>query len=341
MSQSGRMIKAAFAVSTLISCLSCNQEDRSEVVVYTSLDRPHSAPIFEAFTKATGITVKAVYDTEASKTVGLFHRLLAERKYPRADVFWNSEVLRTIKLKQEGLLIPYASPDAEGIPKSYKDPEHYWTGFAARARVIFYHKNQISDPPTRIGDLIAEKWKGQVALANPLFGTTNTQFALLTAQEGPKTVIAFCQALKSNDVVIQLGNAQARDAVAAGELPLCITDTDDAWAAIKNGRPVDMIYPDQGVEDSGLLLIPNTVSLIKGGPHPEAGKKLIDFLLSTKVESMLAYSDSAQIPLRPGVDKPPHVKSVKSLKILPTNFEEAALVLKETAEIVETHLLSP
>ena len=82
---------------------SCNQEKaeqqkRKSVTIYTSLDRPHSEPILKKFEEATGIEVKAVYDTEASKTIGLINRLYAEKENPKADVFWNSEVLRTIQL---------------------------------------------------------------------------------------------------------------------------------------------------------------------------------------------------------------------------------------------------
>lgn len=62
---------------------------QQEVVVYTSLDKVFSQPILEAFEKETGITVKAVYDSEAAKTTGMVNRLIAEKNSPRADVFWN------------------------------------------------------------------------------------------------------------------------------------------------------------------------------------------------------------------------------------------------------------
>ena len=58
----------------------------------------------------------------------------------------------------------------------------------------------------------------------------------------------------------------------------------------------------------GTLVLPNTVAMVRGGPHPENAKKLIDYLLSPEVEQKLAAGRSAQIPLHPTVPHPEHVK---------------------------------
>src|SRR4051812_1666855 len=72
---------------------------RPEVVVYTALDQIYSEPILNRFQAQTGITVRPVYDSEAAKTTGLVSRLEAERERARCDVFWNNEIVRTIRLK--------------------------------------------------------------------------------------------------------------------------------------------------------------------------------------------------------------------------------------------------
>ena len=59
-------------------CKSNQQSSQQEVVVYTSLDKVFSQPVLEKFEKQTGIKVKAVYDSEATKTTGLVNRLIAE-----------------------------------------------------------------------------------------------------------------------------------------------------------------------------------------------------------------------------------------------------------------------
>jgi hypothetical protein len=73
-----------------------------------------------------------VYDSEATKTIGLVNRLIAEKDSPRADVFWNAETGKTITLKKKGVLAQYVSPSAADIPGTFKDHEGYWAGFAAR-----------------------------------------------------------------------------------------------------------------------------------------------------------------------------------------------------------------
>jgi iron(III) transport system substrate-binding protein len=96
-----------------------NKESKvEEVIVYTSLDKVFSQPILDEFEKQTGIKVKAVYDSEATKTTGLVNRLIAEKDAPQADVFWNSQTGRTIVLKKKGVLVPYVSPSAAACPRT-------------------------------------------------------------------------------------------------------------------------------------------------------------------------------------------------------------------------------
>ena len=319
-----------------VSFVGCKvKKAANEVVVYTSLDKVFSQPVLEAFEKETGIKVLPVYDSEATKTTGLVNRLIAEKDNPRADVFWNSETGRTIVLKQKGILDKYISPSAAEIPGQFKDPEGYWTGFAARCRILIYNTNLLKkeDPPKSIFELTDPKWKGKVALAYPLFGTTATHAAALFVHLGEKEAQAYYEALKTNGVMITDGNASARDRVVDGTVPIAFTDTDDALVAIKEGKPVDIIWPDKN--GIGTLLIPNTVALIKGGPNPEAGKKLIDFLLSPKVEEMLAHCESGQIPLRLSVKRPAHVPTLGEVKAMSVDYEKVADLMEPSGRFLQ------
>jgi iron(III) transport system substrate-binding protein len=98
-----------------------------EVTIYVSTDRVFSEPILRAYEQQTGVKVNAVYDTEETKSTGLANRLLAEKNSPRADLFWSNEPVRSLVLKKRGVLAPYQSPSANGIPAVFKDPEGYWT----------------------------------------------------------------------------------------------------------------------------------------------------------------------------------------------------------------------
>jgi len=303
---------------------------KREVVVYTSLDRFYSEPILKRFTERTGIVVRARYDTEASKTTGLFNRLIAERRRPRCDVFWNSEVLRTVALKRLGLLEPYDSPNARDIPAAFKDRGGYWTGFAARARIIVYNTNLLTSAsaPRSIFDLAKPRWRGRAAVAYPLFGTTATHAAALFACLGGRRARGYFRSLVENKVLVLDGNALVAKAVARGEAAVGLTDTDDVHALKLDGKPVDFVLPDQGAGQLGALLIPNTLALVRNCPHPAAGKKLVDFLLDPRVEKELAQGRSAQIPVRPvGVRSATRLE-IRRIRAMAFDYEKAADALK-------------
>lgn len=314
--------------------------DGREVIVYTALDQVFSEPILQEFEKRTNIKIKAVYDIEAVKTTGLVNRLLAEKDNPRCDVFWNNEIMRTIALKRKGVLSPYISPSAKDIPAQFKDKEGYWTGFAARARVLVVNTNLVKkeDFPKSINDLLADKWQGQAAMAHPLFGTTSTHVAALFALWGAEEAKSYLAGIKKNGVKIVDGNSVVRDMTAAGEVHFGITDTDDANVGIVSGKPIAMILPDQ--DTVGTFVIPNTVSIINNAPHPEEARILIDFLLSHEVEEKLSQSSSAQIPLHQGM--PAGVKSqltLGNIVALPVDYEKIVDMMDESVSTIQDYFM--
>jgi len=79
----------------------------------------------------------------------------------------------------------------------------------------------------------------------------------------------------------------------------------------------------------------NTVALIRDCPHPDEGKILIDYLLSKEVESKLASCESANMPIRDGVKKPPHVPEFSSIKAMDVDYYEVAKTLDESARFCQ------
>ncbi len=278
--------------------LSCRKgPEREEVVLYCSVDQGVAEPIVAAFEEQSGIKVLARYDTEASKTVGLVQSLRAEADAPTADVFWSSEVFHTIQLAREGLLAAYQGSETKDWPAPFLDPNGRWYGFASRARVIGYHTGRVSasEAPKCLEDVLDAKWKGRLVMASPAFGTTGGDVASWFAHYGVERTREILQRLKANDVRIVSGNSTAVRMVATGQADICFTDTDDIYAGQRNGWPVAMHPLDQG--GKGVLAIPNTAALVKGGPHPEAAQKLMRFLLSETLERMLVQSDSHNSPI--------------------------------------------
>jgi len=296
------------------------------LVVYSSLDREFAEPVLKDLARQAGISLRSKFDVESTKTVGLTNTLIAESVQPRCDLFWNNEILNTIRLKERGLLQPYRPRHAEDVPAGFKDPDGHWYGFAARARILLVNTKSVSeaDRPTGLADLVNPRWKGKIGIAKPLFGTTATQAACLFAVWGEEKAKAFFRDLKANEVQVFSGNKQVATAAGSGQIAFGLTDTDDATGEIEAGSPVAIVYPDREPEQLGTLFIPNTLAMIKGATHPDAARRLADLIVSPEVEATLAQGPSAQIPLLNGSKKPAQVETPATVHPMNVDFQAAA-----------------
>jgi len=115
------------------------------------------------------------------------------------------------------------------------------------------------------------------------------------------------------------------------------TDTDDAYDSVKENKPVDVIYPNP--EDIGTLVIPNTAMLIKGSPNEKNAKLLIDYLVSSTSEILLARSKAVQIPLIANTDLPDGLPSLANLKPMTINWNQVTDNLEPVLSFVEAELI--
>lgn len=285
------------------SCRRAKRPAGREVVLYCSADQVFAEQVVRAFEKQTNIRVLARYDTEAGKTVGLVQRIRGEAAAPAADVFWSSEVFHMIRLGRDGLLAPYHGEATKSWPSRYVGPGGLWHGFAVRTRVIAYSTQRVpaGEAPKKLEDLLEGRWKGRIAMARLEFGTTGGDVASWFAHYGPKRAREILAALRANDVMVVDGNSTAVRMVATGRVDVCMTDTDDVYAAQRNGWQVGMNGLDQN--GKGALTIPNTAAVLRGAPHPDQARELMAFLLSEKTETMLVESDSHNTPIRPALAK--------------------------------------
>jgi iron(III) transport system substrate-binding protein len=315
--------------------LGCSGPQQAEVVVYTAHDREFSKPILDEFQQESGVNVLPKFDVESTKTVGLVNELIQQQGSPRGDVFWNNEILHTLRLEKLGLLDSYELPWADKFPAGFRSADGKWYGFAARARVLIVNTTIVpaEERPDSIQSLVDPKWKGKVGIARPLFGTTATHAAVLFATWGDEQAKEFFQQVKENAVVVS-GNKQVAQDVASGKLAFGITDTDDAVIERDRGAPVEIVFPDQGEGQLGTLLIPNTVCIIKGGPNPQQARKLVEHLLSAEVERQLAEGPSAQFPLNSDVTVQPRVAPQQPLKRMEADFAAAAEKWDAAAEFL-------
>jgi len=232
---------------------------RSLVIAYCAQDQVYAESIFHDFEKQTGIKVRAVFDSEAVKTVGLANRLLAERSHPQCDIFWGNEEMRTRQMAAQDVF-----RETNG-----------WAAFGFRSRRIVINTNlvQLASVPHSLLELTNSQWHGKVALAYPQFGTTGTHFHALRQLWGAERWENWCRAFAANKPLMVDGNSVVVKLVGKGEASIGLTDSDDIAEGQNNGLP---IIPLPINEET--LLIPNTVGIIRNAPHPEPAEKLFDFL---------------------------------------------------------------
>jgi iron(III) transport system substrate-binding protein len=336
-----RRLGLGFAAVSTILISGCDSTPASgnrsgTVTVYTALDREFSAPILEAYAQRTGVRVLPKFDVESTKTVGLTNLIIAEAERPRCDLFWNNEILNTLRLKEKGLLVQFRPAHADALPDTFKAQDGTWYGFAARARVLLVNTRLVPEAgrPHGLADLLDPTWQGKTAIAKPLFGTTATHAACLFAAWGPEKARTYFSSLRANGVQVLSGNKQVAQAVGSGQAALGLTDTDDAMGELAAGSPVAIIYPDRQAGELGTLFIPNTLAVIKGAPFEAAALALADHLLSPEVEAALAEGPSAQIPLLRTTRAPARVETPKTVHAMEVDFEAAARLWDETARFL-------
>lgn len=317
-------------VSLAIALLSCGKTTKNEVVVYCTVDQVFSEPILKDFENQTGITVNAVFDTEETKSTGVMNRLIAEQNNPQCDVFWSGDPVRNNVLKSKGITDSYNSRATQQIPEYFKDRDDHWTGFSARARVLIYNKNLIKKEslPQGLNDLTKDEFKGKFAIANPLFGTTTFHVAALFTAWGEDKAKQWMNSLKENGVIVATSNGDVKKRTMSGEILFGLTDTDDAFEAMKESNDVDFIFLDQQPEGTGTLIMPNALSMIKESPNEENAKKLMDYLLSKETEAKLAKS-CAQMPLISGTQVPEGIPSLDRIIPMKVNYDKTGQVLQE------------
>jgi iron(III) transport system substrate-binding protein len=321
-------VQLVFVAASALLFSGCVSRSESDVVVYSALDEEFASPILAAFERSTDneIGVVGKFDIESTKTVGLANQLIAEAEAPRCDLFWNNEIMHTVRLQKLGILEPHDWQVPSTWPKDMIASDGTWCGFAARARVLLVNTEllpDVDDRPTRVNELADPKWAQKCAMARPLFGTTATHFAVLREIDGRGTTLELLQQIHDNAVVLS-GNKQVAQAVSAGKVAWGLTDTDDAIIEKDLGYPVEIIYPDQQPEQPGTLRIPNTLAILKGAPHPVAAGKLADFLMTPEIEDRLAMGRSSQLPISKDSNFPPAVLPNEPVRWMRVDFEAAA-----------------
>lgn len=284
---------------------------RDALVVYCAHDLMYAEEILRDFERQTGISIALVGDTEATKSLGLVKRLIRERENPLCDVFWNNQMLGTVDLAGDGVLEPYRGRHWSDIPERFRDDDGLWTGFGARMRVWIYGEDGGPPPFLSFSERDFDRSLSQVVIAQPMFGTTLSHYAVLWHQLGGDGLSNWHRRAVAGGLRVVPGNATVKDLVAEGVCSLGMTDTDDFYQAVDAGSAVAM-QPIRTPAGETICL-PNTVAIIRGTARRSEAERLVDYLTSPEVEIKLARSKARQIPLGKNVSRSDLPEDVRRL----------------------------
>ncbi len=274
------------------------------VNVYSIWPESYAAPIFEQFTKETGIQVRFIRQSSGQ----ILAKVIAEKANPQADVMFGGPAETHVAAVQAGVLEPYASPSAAGIPATAKDPQNAWLGMARDPLVFMTNANFLKQhglkPPSSWADLLNPVYKGQIQFASPqTSGTGVARVATLVLLMGEDKAFEYMKALDKNVAVYTEHGAGGALPIATGQAATGTFFIVDALDIQDKGYPVVITFPKEGTSDTI-----EAVALIKGAKHPELGKRLIDWAVGDKMQSLYATLRINFLPTSTRVDVPASVK---------------------------------
>ncbi len=284
------------------------REER-KVVVYNTTTVPDMQTISEAFRKKYPFLEVESYRSAGER---LIQKIVTEVRAGRylADAYVISG-LQMWLLRDAGHVVPYLSPEREGVMKAFKDQAGYWSGVYFNLEVIGYNTNLVSqgELPKKWEDLLAPKWRGRMMLE----AEDIPWFASLQQLLGEEKAMDFARRLAKQQLQIRRGHTLISQLVAAGEAALSPTvRVNIAETLKKKGAPVDW----HAIEPIAPNL-PVSIGLPKNSPHPNAARLFIDFILSREGQSVLRSLN--RNPTRGDVEQP--VPRASKIKIFEMNWD--------------------
>ena len=282
--------------------LSNSETDAGEarVVVYTSRQPHLVAPLFERFTRATGILVDYTSDNEAA----LIERLAAEGARTPADVLLTVDAGNLWFASERNLLRPLESDVlADRIPATLRDPEGRWYGLSVRARTIVHHVDRVDrESLSTYEDLADPRWRGRLCLRTSRKVYNQSLTALLIERHGEERaeeiVSGWVRNLATNP---QASDTQVIRAIAAGQCDVGIVNSYylGRLQAEDPDYPVRIFWANQ--DTSGVHVNVSGAGMTRHAPRPEMARRLIEWLADDAAQRMFAAAN-LEYPAVEGVE---------------------------------------
>ena len=259
-----------------------------KLVIYTAYEENELKTFWEQFKKdLPDLAAKASYIRGSTGPTAA--RLEAEKANPQADVMWGVFNDYMVSSARKGLLEPYAAKESPAIAARFKAPDNMWQGTTLVTVAFAVNQKKMAElklpAPKTWADLVDPKYKGHIVMSNP--STSGTAYLLLASHVsrlGEDKAFQYYDALDKNlSQVTKSGGAPGRMA-ASGETPIGIALAYEVEVAKKQGAPIDVIFPSDGVawtfEANGL---------VKGAKNPANARRFLDWAVSKS--AMGAYAE--------------------------------------------------
>jgi iron(III) transport system substrate-binding protein len=327
---------AALATVSVLAAASAAPANANEVNIYTYRESKLIQPLFEAFTKDTGIKVNVI-----SASSGLEQRIKTEGANSPADVLLTVDISRLEDAVQGGITQPINSKAIdEVVPAQYRDPEGHWAAMALRARVVYASKERVQQSAISYEELADPKWKGKICIRSGQHMYNNALFAAMVAKHGEAKAEEWLKGLKANLAQKPSGGDRetARD-VAAGKCDLGIGNT--YYWALMNDKETDrkpwaeatkVILPT--FQGGGTHVNLSGVALIKTAPNKANAIKFVEWMVSPAAQQMHADLNY-EYPMRAGVPINKTIAGYGALKADSLPLSQIASNRKKASALVD------
>ena len=311
---------AALALFTAVSGVSA-----AEVVVYSARNEQLIKPLFDAYTKETGVQVKFITDKEGP----LMARLKAEGRNTPADLFMTVDAGNLWQASEEGLLQAVNSKTLkDNIAPHLRDPGNEWFGLSVRARTLIYNTNKVKPGElTTYEDLASPKWKGRLCLRTSKKVYNQSLVAMMISEHGEanaeKTVRGWVDNLATDPLP---DDTKAMEAVAAGLCDVTVVNTYYFGRLMekKPNLPLAIFWPNQNLKaaHAGVHVNISGAGVTKYARNPQEAVRLLEWLSSDKAQNL--YADvNMEYPANPRIRWDPLVASWGGFKQNLINVAEA------------------
>ena len=331
-----RTIAALLGTAITVSTLTAAQAQ--ELNLYSSRHYDTDERLYSDFTAATGITVNRI-EGNADELIA---RMQAEGANSPADVFLTVDTVRLARAADMGLLQPIESEILETrVPAYLQDDDNNWFAFSQRARILFYDKTEVTNPPQSYQDLAKPEYAGQVCIRSATNVYTQNIVAALIAQLGEAAAQDWATAVVGNFArAPQGGDTDQLRGIASGECNIAMSNTYYYSRIIREGDSqitpeqlanIGWVFPNQN--DIGAHMNVSGGGVAANAPNRENAIKFLEYLTSEQAQQYFSAGND-EYPAVPGVGLAPSVAALGifrpdtiDLSDIAANVEAAVTVL--------------